>query len=691
MTRELNFGTSSTESLLKCFEEVHDYIYAHDGLSPHETLEQMLYVLLMKMTDERTSESLCIIEDEEYENVSRDGLSSTFQERINTAFQNVRVQFSTLGVVEPEATIRLAPPTLAYVVRALQDISLSGSSHDVKGIAFQKFLASRHKGEQGQFFTPEPVIEFCVQMLAPQPHETIIDPACGTASFLHATLRYIQARSDTSTQHIQTFIERNLFGMEINAGVARIAKMKFLLECFCKPNIEVTNSLETDIDEVLRRVSVARNEATFEGFDIVLANPPFGAKISTRSLLSSYRLGHKWVEREGVFYQTNDIHNSQALEILFIERCLALLREGGRMAIVLPNGNLENPSLTYVREYIKRHADLLAVIALPSETFIPYGTGVKTSVLFLQKRSLHPPPSKAKSIIQHDTKKNIFFGKISKLGYQGNKNGTPLYKRDQMGNIARTMHGVGILDEDYSDILQAYHLFQQQQPCAIDNTYTLPAPNLNGRFDFDFYAPSHRSLLYNLQKIGAVRLADIADIVRTKSSKLSQRDEYVEYIELSDIHSQTFEIVHSTRFAVHELPSRASYQVQTGDIITAVAGNSIGTEKHASALVTQEHDGAICTNGFRVLRNVRINPLYLLYYLRTDAFLQQMYTYRTGAAIPSVSDADLSNILIYLPDEKTMQAIAQQINKSIALRAEAHSLITSIHLDIPTFAMVAHE
>jgi type I restriction enzyme M protein len=686
MTRELNFGLSSAESLLKHFEDIHDYIYAHDGLSPHETLEQMLYVLLMKMTDERTSQSLCTIEDEEYQKICTDGVSSSFQERINTAFQHVRLQFATLGIIEHSATLTLTLPTLAYIVQTLQDVSLSGSSQDAKGLAFQKFLASRHKGEQGQFFTPEPVIDFCIQMLAPQPNETIIDPACGTASFLHAALRYIQSQNNGTVQLTQEIIERNLFGFDINAGVARIAKMKFLLECVCKPNIEVANSLEMSVDEVLQQVSTKNGNTDCKGFDIVLANPPFGAKISTRSLLSTYSLGHKWIERQGVFHQTSDVQTSQALEILFIERCLALLRGGGRMAIVLPNGNVENPSLAYMREYIKHNAELLAVVALPAETFIPYGTGVKTSVLFLRKRS-RSQTNKVKSGVQEEAANTIFFGKISKLGYQGNKNGTPLYKRDNTGAMIRSANGAAVLDENYSEILQAYQAFQHQQPSTAQSTaqstYVLPTSDLNGRFDFDFYAPSHRSLLQTLQNAGAVRLAEIADIVRIKSPKLSQPDEYVEYIELSDIHAQTFEIVRSTRYAVHELPSRASYQVQVGDIITAIAGNSVGTEKHATAFVIQDYDGAICTNGFRVLRNVRIHPFYLLYYLRTDTFLRQMYTYRTGAAIPSVSDTDLANVLVYLPDEVTMTAIAEQVGRAFALRAEAHSLVTSIDLNIP--------
>ena len=117
---------------------------------------------------------------------------------------------------------------------------------------------------------------------------------------------------------------------------------------------------------------------------------------------------------------------NQNAEILFIERCLQLLKEGGRMAIVLPNGNFENPSLDYLRYYIKQKAKVLAIVNLPQETFIPFGTGVKTSLLFLEKDSEN-----------EKRQYPIFFGRVTKLGYQGNKNGTPIYQKDKFGQIIK--------------------------------------------------------------------------------------------------------------------------------------------------------------------------------------------------------------------------------------------------------------
>ena len=153
-------------------------------------------------------------------------------------------------------------------------------------------------------------------------------------------------------------------------------------------------------------------------------------------------------------------------------------------------------------------------------------------------------------------------------------------------------------------------------------------------------------------------------------------------LKLSDIYTRSYEIINSTTLQTSELPSRASYELKTGDIVTAVAGNSIGTSKHATAYVTKDFDKAICTNGFRVLRNFKINQYYLLYYLHSDLFLRQIFMFRTGAAIPAISDKDFANVLIYLPPQKEIDDIVLRMKKSFDLRDAANNEISKIEVEI---------
>lgn len=648
------FALQKDDNLLQLFEAIHNYIYANDGLSPQQTLEEMVKVLFIKVADENAKTDFFSITTNELNSINKQNHSKEFFSRLNLLFEQTKETFKE--VFDRDEKIKLSQNALSFAVDKLQSIALTDSSKDAAGLAFQKFLASRDKEGRGQFFTPEPVIDFCVEIIQPQPNEKIIDPACGSGGFLFSALRYL--RRNFQTIETSQIISQNLFGIDINKSIAKIARMKMLLETNGQVNIFCTNALE--------------NGDEFSEFDIVLANPPFGTvgKITNTNLLSRYALGHKWIKHGEQFHQTKQLLNGQVTEILFLERCLSLLREGGRMGIVLPNGSFENSSLEYLRYYIKQKAKVLAVVNLPSETFIPYGTGVKTSLLFLEKDSAN-----------QEKQYKVFFGKIKKLGYQGNKNGTPVYKKDNFGNLLLDSQNQAMIDEDFSMVITDYKTFQKNQLKSTDNSFSVAFDELNGRFDYDFYAPNNRKLIESLERKNAVRLSDVAEILRVKrTKKLSQNDLMVEYVELSDINTHSFEIINSTSYRVHDLPSRASYEIKTGDILTAVAGNSVGSKKHATALVTEEYDGCICTNGFRVLRNFKIDPHYLLYFFKSEAFLQQMLMYRTGAAIPSISDADFGNILIYLPDEETVKQISQRVRRAFELRAESRKELENIEL-----------
>lgn len=648
------------DNLLKKFEEIHDYIYANDGLSPQQTLEEFVKVLFIKIFDENENLNYFIVSAEEWNELKSGRPFLSVTERISTLFEQTKQAYK--DIFDTDDRIRISPIALGFTINKLQGISLLSSSQDAKGLAFQKFLSHHEKDGRGQFFTPEPIIDFCVEMMQPKPNEKIIDPACGSGGFLMSALKYLQKNyPDLDTREIVT---KNLFGLDINKSIARIAKMKLLLESNGKTNVLCTNSLE-DLDSI--KLSISQTE----GFDLILANPPFGAKITNTQTLSKFDLGHKWTNNNNEYFKTKSVYSNQNAEILFIERCLQLLKEGGRMGIVLPNGNFENPSLEYLRYYIKQKAKILAIVNLPQETFIPFGTGVKTSLLFLEKDS--------PNIIKQYP---IFFGRVRKLGYQGNKNGTPLYQKDKYGQIVKDPTGQPILDEDFSVIADAYKEFRKGKVIENDNAFSINYNELNGRFDFDFYSPENRKMFSNLDNVKTVRLGDICEIVKIKSRKLKDPNLTVEYVELSDINTHSYEIINSTTFQVHELPSRASYEIQEGDIITAIAGNSVGTRKHATALVTKDFEGSICTNGFRVLRNFKIDSYYLLYFLKSQVFLNQMFMYRTGAAIPNVSDTDLANTLINLPEDKIIREISRKMEKAFELRQESRNQIESINFEL---------
>lgn len=647
------------ESLLRRFEEIHDYIYANEGLSSQQTLNEFVKILFVKIVDEGQEHQQFYVTASELAHNTQ-----SVYDRIDQLFQTAKAEY--LDIFDTTDLLNISSKTLSFIVSKLQYVNLTNDSNDASGLAFQKFLSHYEKEGRGQFFTPQPVIDFCVKIIAPQKNETIIDPCCGSGGFLYSALKYVQAEDQDLDN--ASYISNNLYGVDINKDIAKIAKMKLMLESNITNNIICDNSLG-DIDSLQLQIN-AHNTSRFEGFDILLTNPPFGTagKITDPCILRKYDMGYKWKTIGNKSVKTNILSNGQPAEILFIERCLQLLKEGGRMGIVLPNGHFENPSLDYLRYYIKQKAKILGVINLPQETFIPYGTGVKTSLLFLEKQTL-----------TNELKYPLFFGKITKLGYQGNKNGTPIYLKDAFGNTIID-NGVPQIDEDFSDVLSDYKQYKQYGCRSFDSlSYVIDYNELNSRLDYDFYSPANHEVL-NKISASSVKLGDIVDIVKIKSPRLKNKELDVNYIELSDINAHSLEIINSTNYKVHELPSRASFELKESDIITAVAGNSIGTEKHASAIVTKRHEDCICTNGLRVLRNPKIDKYYLLFYLRSNLFLQQVMMYRTGAAIPSLSDKDLANIMVYIPNSEVIKQISGRVQRSLAMRLESSQILDSISL-----------
>ncbi len=637
------------DNLLKIFEEIHNFIYANDGLSTQNAFEEFIKILFLKLLDEKNNLKLFFITDNEYKNSDKE-----FIKRINKLFDFVKKQYSEIFTKDEKLSV--SNNSLFFIVKKLQNIDFNNSTNDVKGLAFQKFLSSQSKGGRGQFFTPQEVINFCIEIIQPNINDKIIDPTCGSGGFLFSSLKYLEKQQ----YELNNFKSKKLFGIDINKDVIKIAKLKALLKEVNLDNFITLNSIE-DINSIYSKYKIKDKNNLF---DIVLTNPPFGTqgKITDKNILKQYELGYKWIKNGNEFIKTDKLLNSQVPDVLFIERCLQLLKNNGKLAIVLPNGILENMSLSYVRYFLKTNCKITAIIKLPDDTFIPYGTGVKTSLLFLEKK-----PIGQKNDYQ------IFFSKITKLGYKGNKNGSPIYKKDEKGNFIYK-NGVKILDEDYSNIINDYKQFQKGNFKPNNNSFILKSKELDNRFDYNFYSPLLRKPINYLKNINAVKLNEIVNIVKEKSTILRQ-DLEVEYIELSDINTYSYEIINSTLLHTSNLPSRASYQIQTGDIITAVAGNSIGSKKHATAYVTNEYNNAICTNGFRVLRNAKINHYYLLYFMKTDYFLNQIMLYRTGTAIPNISDNDFKNLLIELPSQSKIDEISKKIERIFYLKEESNNIL----------------
>lgn len=449
------------------FEVCHNYIYANEGLLKEKVFDEVLKLIFIKMVDEKSSNPKCEfrITEKEMEEVE-EGKKNAFVDRVLNLFERVKKELPSL--FDPYERINLKPVTLAFVVGKLQRYNLINTPVDVKGTAFQTFVYAHQRGERGEFFTPYPIIELAVKMLNPKDYEMIIDPACGSGGFLIRAMRHVWEQVDRDRPDLNEAQRKELKikyarsyvrGIDFNPVLARVSKMHMVLYDDGHTGIFSCNSL-LPFDKINEAaLKAGAGEIKPESFDVVLTNPPFGSrgKVSDKTILQNFELGYKWKKDEvtGKWVKTNQLLDAQVPDILFVERCLQFLRDGGRMAIVLPDGDLNDTSLEYVRDFIRNKARILAVVSLPKrETFYPHGAGTQASVLFLQKLN----EEELEELKRKDYP--IFMAVSERIGYD--IRARTVYKRDEKGDLIRNEKGEPIVDTDIPEVVEAFEKFKKQ-------------------------------------------------------------------------------------------------------------------------------------------------------------------------------------------------------------------------------------
>lgn len=253
------------------------------------------------------------------------------------------------------------PALLAKVVDLLKDIPME--DRDTKGDIYEYMLSKlATSGTNGQFRTSRHIIKLMVDMTAPRPDDRIIDPAVGTAGFLVSAVEYLlehHPEVETDATVREFFRSKAFAGYDSDAAMARIASMNMLLHGVDEPVIERADSL-------------AEGHPAASDYTLVLANPPFAGSL----------------DYETTAKDLLQVVKTKKTELLFLALMIKLLRNGGRAAVIVPDGVLFGSSNAHkaLRKMLVEEHKLDAVVKLPSGTFKPY-TGVSTAILFFTKTS----------------------------------------------------------------------------------------------------------------------------------------------------------------------------------------------------------------------------------------------------------------------------------------------------------------
>lgn len=377
---------------------------------------------------------------------------------ITKLFESAKEKWN--GVFENDDHIKLTPSHLVTCVTAFENIRLFNSNLYVIDEAFEYLVSKVAKGEKGQYFTPRHVIDMCVKMINPKKNEFVIDTAAGSCGFTIHTLFHVFNTNSvfSATRPPQDQIDyasTMIYGIDFDERSVKIAKALNLIAGDGKTNVYNANTLDPSSwkEEVrvglkikLKKIKNHQENASnkknnnYFDFDVVLTNPPFAGDIEDRVILNNYKLGKK-----------NGKPIKVSRHILFIERNLNFLKDGGRMAIVLPEGFFSNTKMKYLREFVHKRCKVLAVVSLSSNTFKPH-TGTKTSILFVQKWD--------DKICKKTDDYDIFMASSEKSG-KDNK-GDPIFKKDSKGNRLIDEHGHPEIDHDLFEISDKFEKFKKK-------------------------------------------------------------------------------------------------------------------------------------------------------------------------------------------------------------------------------------
>jgi len=379
---ELKQGKTTLKKILLDLEEL---VLGNAGVKPFEEIFKLIYA---KLYDEWKG-----INDPSYQLEFYVGDRSP--ENVKKAITNLLDGAKRVwpGVFEPTDKIELKDDHLKVCVSFLEKIKLFNSNLRIIDEAFEYLIPQVAIKKEGQFFTPRVVEDMAVKMLNPKSDEFIIDPACGSAGFLLHSVMHISGgviSGKSLPEGARNFAQNNIYGIDFAKEAIKIAKAINLIIGDGKSHVYKDNSLAPhtwgdDTKAGLRgRLLRLPNDAQkdkenqekflYFDFDVLMTNPPFAGTVNERDILRLYDLAEKngrWVDKMG-------------RHILFLERSLQFIRSAGRMAIVLPQGLLNNTNAEYIRRFVIDEARILAVVGLHVNSFKPH-TGTKTSVLFLQK------------------------------------------------------------------------------------------------------------------------------------------------------------------------------------------------------------------------------------------------------------------------------------------------------------------
>jgi type I restriction enzyme M protein len=373
----------SREELIKSFKNLNDILRGEGLRAGIERFSEFSNILFLKLMSENGKKS--------WWNSIKQQSDEDIIGYINSYVIN-QIQGEYGGDVFTPLSIK-NPKTIRSIINKLDPLVLSKIDYDLKGEAFEYFLEQTTSTENdlGEYFTPRHIVKSIVNLINPKFGETIYDPFCGTGGFLTESFKYVKDNTIIKDKEQEyTLKHSTIYGREITQN-ARIAKMNMVLQGDGHSGVEQIDTLANPLNAK---------------YDVIITNMPFAQKTDYGNL----------------YYNGLAKKNGDAICVL---HCLQALKQGGRMALVVPEGFLFRKDIAKVREFLLSKCKLQSVISLPQGTFLPY-TGVKTDILYFT--NAHEP----------NNQKSYWYFDVKNIGYTLDNHRRKIKGKNDLNKLAES-------------------------------------------------------------------------------------------------------------------------------------------------------------------------------------------------------------------------------------------------------------
>lgn len=631
-------GYQNVQDIKAALDKCHNIIRGNEGLDPISSFDEINKLIYTRIQEEKRA-----TKTKGVNRFTKDYIINTPNtvKEINRIFQDAAEMLGKNNIFTEKDEIKLSAETILSIVEILEKKSISLTNHDIIGLAYESFLPSIFRGERlGQFFTPDRIKEFMVEILEPKIGELIIDPAFGSGGFLVIIFKQLfngikNSNFDNKRKEFEKkkLCEEYLFGSELNPRLAIASKTNMYLHGDGRTNLYRHDGL------------LNFENITEDKFDIVITNPPFGSDIDKLDVLDNFELGIK--------------RKRQASEVLFLERCVRLAKkEVGKIGIVLPESILMNTTYQYVRDWLDKNVTIDAIFKMPNFAFSPSGAGISTSLVFMTRKK----PTK--------TNYPIFMGRVDKISYdQNNRPDVDFFPNAYWSYKEFKLKNKTTFNSD------AYYVIKRDEGELLS---------------VNFYKPKYRALIKKIKSSKYLKIADIC----TKEKNAISDGPFGTQLHVSDYTESGIPVFRVQNVGLNEfLEDNLIFiseekhkeilrsRIKENDIIIAKTGATFGK---ACVFPSEKFDEANITASCCKISidTTKANLFFIAELINSPVIYTQLERYSEKSAQPGFNMIELREILI--PDiplekqNKIVEKIKEQKEKVRKLQTQIDSENKSI-------------